>query len=142
MTITTYRALIDTLAAITFPVTLVDNEVRTVTIHNFPITNVSSTECPVGYVRLPINRDAPISSKAGGGWPEFEVEVVILVMPAKASLPEDNFANGVAVMDAFATQLRQTKLAKTNSRWEMRFSKEIIASYDYWSVVTEIMCNG
>lgn len=141
MTITTYESLIETLSGISFPIEHEGID-YTVTISDFPITNLTSAITPTGYIRLPLSTDAPITAEGGAMWPRFEIEVVILISPSKQNQSSSNFRLGVKVMDGLATALRTTQLAKTKSEFELRFSKEIMGSYDYWAVVAEIRCNG
>lgn len=140
MAITTMRAFVDALEAIT-----ITGVLRQYT--QGPPTSANDADIPCSFVKLPNSNEGPLVYQNQGGWPTLQATHVILVEAVVQNLQPVNFDATVDMMDAMSTALRGGDadcgtLAKSHLTWSQRQGIETVAGVEYWAIFTDVQGQG
>lgn len=134
MTITTLNTFVNNLADLT-----ISGVTR---IYDGTPANVEPADLPAMFPRAIEMSEDGLTPKTYGGWPNYVVELVILVQEAGLDTSIANHAVVVDLMDNFATAIRKAVSTSTYGRkplsWTAAFQREVVATREYWAIVCRV----
>ena len=109
----------------------------------FPPNQVETAMLPYSYpARLEIRQEGGMTIDGRGGWPVLTCEFVIIVEAVGQNKQSANWTLAVTLMDALATALRATDMARSKSQWSMRTDKLFTGNGEHWCIVCNVEANG
>lgn len=131
---TTYRQFVDNIAAL--------DVVGVQTKYAYWPDQITETNFPMLYLRLPTGNDSPIVNRQSGGWPTLRCDVVILTETINQSRDEERFNLDIEIMDNFVDALCTAGLSKGTTRWSIESTIVNIGVGNYHAVIANIESTG